>query len=97
QVYIDANGDFQFDAGDPAALTDAAGNYTLSGLAPGRYIVQVALPAGWVGSYGFQDVTLLSGQSLTVPPIGIAQTGSISGQAFEDINGDGVRQAAEPP
>jgi hypothetical protein len=40
-VYLDLNGNGQFDAGESTALTDANGNYSFTGLAPGAYTVRV--------------------------------------------------------
>ena len=47
KVYVDANHNHVWDAGEPFALTDANGNYAITGLPPGTYDVLEALPAGW--------------------------------------------------
>ena len=46
-VYLDTNGDGHWDTGEPYAMTDANGNYTITGVTPGTYSVQEALPSGW--------------------------------------------------
>ena len=47
KVYVDENHNRVWDAGEPFALTDANGNYAITGLPPGTYDVLEALPAGW--------------------------------------------------
>src|SRR5262249_16037722 len=43
-----------------------------------------------------QDITITSGLNPTGVDFGNFQLGSISGQKFNDLNGDGVKQANEP-
>lgn len=65
RVYVDRDKDGVFDAGEPSALTDSAGNYRLTGLAAGTYRVREVLPSGWRftrPSAGFYDLTLSSSQ-----------------------------------
>jgi parallel beta-helix repeat protein len=77
QVYLDPGNLGYFVTGDPTALTNANGTYTLSGLAAGSYIVRQALPLGYVQtapSRGLGDhVTVSAGQTL-------------SGQDFGDMS-----------
>ena len=47
KVYVDENHNRVWDTGEPYALTDANGNYAITGLPPGTYDVLEALPAGW--------------------------------------------------
>src|SRR5205823_1903204 len=56
-VYIDVNGNGQFDPGpdkthplEPYALTDVNGNYLIAGVRPGTDVVRVYLPAGWAAT-----------------------------------------------
>lgn len=48
QVYLDRNGNGGFDAADPSTVTDAAGNYTFTGLLAGTYRVAQVPPAGYM-------------------------------------------------
>jgi len=46
-VFIDADGDGVFDAGEASAVTDAAGSYRLIVAGAGDYLVRQVSPAGW--------------------------------------------------
>jgi hypothetical protein len=46
-VYIDAHRSGTPDAGETRATTDAAGRYTLAGIAPGTYRVAAVFPTRW--------------------------------------------------
>ncbi len=47
RVYVDTDNDGVFDAGEPTALTDAAGAYQLSELPAGFHVVRQVSQAGW--------------------------------------------------
>jgi RHS repeat-associated protein len=59
-VYIDQNHVGQLESGDPTTTTDADGNYSFSGLAPGTYWVAEQLQSGWsaVGNVFEHEVTI---------------------------------------
>ncbi|WP_182867220.1 beta-propeller fold lactonase family protein [Rhodopirellula sp. JC639] len=44
-VYVDLNQNRQFDVSEPSAITDAGGDYTISGLIPDQYTVRQVSPA----------------------------------------------------
>ena len=46
-VYLDADGDSQLDPAELRATTDANGNYAITGVIPGNYIVAEVPQAGW--------------------------------------------------
>jgi len=46
-VYLDSNENGQLDEGEPETETDLNGEYSFTGLAPGRYVVAEVLPLGW--------------------------------------------------
>jgi len=52
-VFLDLNTDRFLSPGEPAATTDAAGAYSFTGLAPGRYRVREVTPSGWDPTLGF--------------------------------------------
>jgi hypothetical protein len=69
KVYIDANDNHKFDAGEQYTTTDASGNYELSNVTAGYHIVRVAKPGGWTQTLPVQDmgqhITVGSGQNVT--------------------------------
>jgi hypothetical protein len=103
-VYVDVNG--RFDPGpdkthplEPYALTDASGNYLITGVRPGTDVVSTYLPAGWVATRpvgGGYHLALTSGQARTKVDFGIARAVSIYGQVFWDTNANPAKDAGEP-
>jgi hypothetical protein len=76
-VFLDLNNDGQLDPGDPSALTDFSGNYTLSGVAPGEYTVRVETFPGDVvtgPAPGTSVVDVGTGTALTSENFGLQQT-----------------------
>ncbi len=66
QVYIDANKDGTFDAGDKLATTDADGNWSFTNLVAGTYSVRVVQRAGTATTTptgGVLTITLAAGQT----------------------------------
>ncbi|MCA1962781.1 MAG: carboxypeptidase regulatory-like domain-containing protein, partial [Prosthecobacter sp.] len=113
-VYFDANGNGAVDADEReagAAVTNASGSYTVSGLAAGMYVARVdeqhvpAPPSSPnAGMYNTMlptvseeiGVTLTAGQSVTTADFGFAELGLAEGNVFHDQNADGNRGASEP-
>jgi uncharacterized protein (DUF2141 family) len=88
-VYIDANRNGLFDAGEVSVLTDAAGGYLFTGLAAGTYRIGEVPPAGYgvatpVG--GFSDVVLAGATVSGVNFVNVPANASISGLVFNDAN-----------
>jgi subtilisin-like proprotein convertase family protein len=92
---------------EPYAITDADGNYSFSKLPAGQYFVREHFSDeqtadGWKQSFAPAPVTVRSGASVTGIDFGNwfptpdALEGSISGQIFEDLDGDGVKDDNEP-
>ena len=52
-VFADLNTNRVLDAGEPSAITDASGVYTISNLAPGGYKIRDITPNGWNPTLGF--------------------------------------------
>jgi hypothetical protein len=102
QVYVDLNDSHAYVSGDPVAVTDASGNYTIAGLAPGDYVVRQIVPAGATQTFPLSG----SGEHVTVASTDVtdvdfgdftpASTFSIVGTVFSDINDNGVWDAGEP-
>jgi hypothetical protein len=98
KIYVDANGNDRFDSGERSGTTDAAGRYTLAVPVSGTYTVRMVTPAGYLRSVppaGKYVVKLGAGQSVSGRDFGAAPAGSISGRVFNDLDGDGVKDASE--
>jgi len=67
--YVDVNGNDRIDIGEPAANSDAFGNYTIESKVFGTYAIREVPLAGWTQTFpgasaGFEHtVTLVSGQT----------------------------------
>ncbi len=99
-VYLDTNNDKMLDDGELSMVTSASGTYSFSGLAAGTYIVRQILPSGVqqvtpTNNYGNHE-TISSNQSLTGVNFSDKQiAGSISGEIFDDTNGNGKLDSGE--
>jgi protocatechuate 3,4-dioxygenase beta subunit len=76
-VFIDVNGSGTFGAGDTRVITDANGNFTFLGLAPGTYNINEKTPAGYTrttpGITGFV-LNVSAGQLVTGENFGYQYT-----------------------
>jgi protocatechuate 3,4-dioxygenase beta subunit len=107
-VYNDANNNSKLDSGELTAVTDGSGLYTLSNLASGSYKIRQILQSGWsqttpTNNYGW-TITLASNQQLSGKDFGTRETnvtppptsgGSISGNVWNDLDGDRVKDSNE--
>jgi hypothetical protein len=67
-VYLDLNNNGVLDAGEPSATSaDPAGDWSISGLTPGNYVVRQNPPTGFV-----QTMPATGGQAVTVGSGGVA-------------------------
>jgi hypothetical protein len=80
-VYVDLADSGQFQPGDPFAVTDANGNYTISGLtAGGPMFLEEVTPAGFRQTTAPSNpITLTAGQTASVADFADTQTATISG------------------
>jgi len=74
-----------------------AGSYVFDGLVPGSYEVRQVAQAGWLQTAPATThaVVPLSGDDVR-GDFGNARLGRISGGAYNDVNGDGIRAADDP-
>lgn len=106
RVYIDANGNGQFDLSEPSDVTDASGGYEIGNLFNGIYLVRVdegTLPVSYVQTYDLvspsNDGTaqvLLSGSGRTDVDFGYRNDATLGDLVWNDRDGDGVRDPGEP-
>ena len=86
------------DLGNPVSVTVTTGpdgSYNFGGLRPGSYTVTETQPDGYGdGSPNSVPVSLAPGGSETVDFV--ETLASLAGVVFDDLDGDGVRQAGEP-
>jgi subtilisin-like proprotein convertase family protein len=99
-IYLDTDNDGVLDPGERSAVTNVAGEYLFTNIAPGIYFLREETPFG-----GFRQTMPPGGGAWTVPhsagqnhinqDFGNAYAGTISGAVFNDDNGDGVNGPGE--
>ncbi|WP_269537665.1 SdrD B-like domain-containing protein [Cerasicoccus fimbriatus] len=93
RVYLDVNGDLDYDAGvDLAAITNSNGNYIFDNVPEGEATVGVVIPYGYESNTSSLDLittTYVDGDSIEVD-FDINLLDSISGYVYEDTNEDGI-------
>lgn len=90
-IYVDVNGDGTFDAGDPSAVTDANGQFSISDVPPGSYNLRVATLPGDVASTLTVTPTggqLIQNQNLLIQPTSALLPLSIAAAPFGASNPD---------
>ena len=108
-VYIDTNGNHNFDAGEPSAVTmrddsatpqDESGMYWLLGVPVGTHVVCEVVPQGFRQTFpqpippGCHTVTVGSGQVINGLDFGNTRDdGQIRGTKWNDLNGNGQRDS----
>ncbi len=109
--FNDMDGDGTKDAGDnglsgwkiyltgsvtDSAMTDANGNYSFVGLGPGTFLLSEETQAGWVQTTSNPSaITTASGTDVSGQNFGNFEKVSISGMKFNDMDGDGVKDAED--
>jgi hypothetical protein len=97
-VYADLDSNGVKDAGEPEALTDANGDWSLSGLPAGSYPVREETPAGWQCSAP-QDcdntITITPGSNTSQDFANYLPV-TVIGRWFLDSNGSGSQDGGEP-
>ena len=80
-------------------VTSGGGLYSFAGLIPGDYELREVLQSGWMQTYpdpNLYSLTLISGDAAAGKDFGNAWVDLISGQTFEDMNGNSVHDPGEP-
>jgi serine-aspartate repeat-containing protein C/D/E len=99
-VFIDQNSDGVVNAGEPSAVTDANGDYTLTGVPVGSSVVREIPAVGWsptAPGTGMQLVVVENASVVTNINFGNKQRtdGAISGIVYFDANHNSTRDAGE--
>lgn len=99
-IFLDQNGNNTLDAGESSTTTDANGNYLFSGLQPDTYLVREVSQPGWQRTTTNPAPIAASVGDLVTNTTGVDfgnfRRFAISGQVFEDQNGNAARDAGEP-
>lgn len=82
-------------AANATTTTGTGGSYEFSNLAPGNYTVAETVKAGWVVTTINPVSVSAAANSSTVVNFGNFQLGTISGAKFDDLDGDGTKDANE--
>lgn len=94
-IQLDRNGDGSIDA---SAVTGEDGSYAFTGLTAGRYVLTEVGQAGWLATApqaGQHEVIMTSGLTAGGRDFANVRAASIAGTQFEDLNGNGQRDAGE--
>lgn len=98
-VYIDLDNNGQQDPTDPARITDASGTYSFTDIHTGTYRVVEVIPEGFISADNRSTVVtanVFRGSVQSVDFYNLTPaSGSISGVLFNDLDGNGLRSAAE--
>jgi len=89
QVYVDTNGDGAYSAGEPSDKTNSKGDYRIDGVPAGKYKIRyIRAQSDWAATTREAvRVQVRTGGSAKVN-FGVTPLTSISGTAFEDLDGD---------
>ena len=84
--------------GDVSTLSKANGFYSISGLAAGNYVLQPVTPAGWTATGAATRSFTVTGpaDAFRGSNFGSGANNRFYGWVFDDANGNGVKDPAEP-
>ena len=96
-LFLDTNGNGALDPGEVSTTSDVNGDYSFANLDPGTYRVREAPQAGLRQTTpNPADIPLSSGQNVSGVDFGDFFLISIAGLKFNDLSGNGVRDAGDP-
>ncbi len=100
-IWVDLNDNGTQDPGEPSDLTDSSG-YVYFDVPAGNYKLRMQVPPGWQRSFSDPN---FRGDYWTAPVplrldnrpfMGLTQKAGVTGAVYNDLNGNGVRDAGEP-
>jgi len=81
-----------------STTTDSNGHYTFAGVGPGTFTIQEVRQAGWTETFpspsGTHTVTIGTDNGASLD-FGNFQVATITGQAFNDVNGNGAKDPGD--
>ena len=100
ELYFDTDGSGDHDVGEPTAISDANGVYQFSNVAPGEFFIRiVSNEPGFESAPAFVTGTVRSNETVEIDfprwRIPVAETGSIQGIVFDDLNRTKGRDVGE--
>ncbi len=96
-IQLDLNSDGTVDR---TTVTGAEGKYEFADVGPGTHKICQVVPSGWIvtrPTSGCYTVTTQSGQNRSDLDFGDFQLVKLGGEKFEDLDGDGTKDAGEGP
>ncbi|HEV2971329.1 MAG TPA: DUF4214 domain-containing protein, partial [Pirellulales bacterium] len=94
-VFLNNDGTGEPDANNPSTVTDANGNYSFTGVAPGLHMVAEVTPPGVIATTPMQVVTVTAGSTTSNVDLGEFSPLAIRGTVFDDVNVNGRQDAGE--
>jgi protocatechuate 3,4-dioxygenase beta subunit len=83
-----------------SAVTNGSGKYTITGVGPGSFTLEEVLMSGWVITQptnpSYYSFTTSSGSNVTGGVFGDYHAISVSGNVYNDQDGNGLRNGSEP-
>jgi len=93
-IFLDRDADGELDAGEASVVTGADGAFSFSGVGPGTVQIGEVVQAGWQRTTPAAPYAVKSGLQV-VADLGNVQLSSITGVKFNDLNGNGARDAGD--
>ena len=94
-VFVDKNKNGILDTGEPSTKSAANGSYSFPGLAAGSYSVREIIPATYRATTANPVSVTVSAGTTSTANFGDSQTVLITGNVFNDANGNKVKDATE--
>ncbi|HVX14507.1 MAG TPA: SdrD B-like domain-containing protein [Pirellulales bacterium] len=91
-VFVDVDGTGKPDSNNPSVVTDAEGNYSITGVKAGSFVVREVLPSGVGLTTPLQTVTFAANQTSLVF---FGEGPAITGTVFSDLNDNGKLDTGE--